>query len=41
VVFAIGVPIAIGIFAIVTVVAVAIAALPGYLATQVKPALGD
>jgi putative ABC transport system permease protein len=41
VVFSIGVPIAIGIFAIVTAVAVAIAALPGYLATQVKPALQD
>jgi putative ABC transport system permease protein len=41
VVFAIGVPIAIGIFAIVTAIAVAIAALPGYLATQVKPALQD
>lgn len=41
VVFTIGIPIAIGIFAIVTVIAVAIAALPGYLATQVKPALQD
>jgi putative ABC transport system permease protein len=41
VVFSIGVPIAIGIFAIVTTIAVAIAALPGYLATQVKPALQD
>ncbi|HEX4837033.1 MAG TPA: FtsX-like permease family protein [Solirubrobacteraceae bacterium] len=41
VVFAVGVPIAIGIFAIVTAIAVAIAALPGYLATQVKPALQD
>jgi putative ABC transport system permease protein len=41
VVFSIGVPIAIGIFGIVTAVAVAIAALPGYLATQVKPALQD
>jgi putative ABC transport system permease protein len=41
VVFTIGVPIAIGIFAIVTAIAVAIAALPGYLATQVKPALQD
>jgi putative ABC transport system permease protein len=41
VVFAIGVPIAVGIFAIVTAIAVAIAALPGYLATQVKPALQD
>ncbi len=39
VVFAVGAPIAIGIFAIVTVIAVAIAALPGYFATQVKPAL--
>ncbi len=41
VVFAIGIPIAISIFAIVTAIAVAIAALPGYLATQVKPALQD
>jgi putative ABC transport system permease protein len=41
VVFAIGIPIAIGIFAIVTAIAVGIAALPGYLATQVKPALQD
>jgi putative ABC transport system permease protein len=41
VVFAVGVPIAIGIFAIVTAIAVVIAALPGYLATQVKPALQD
>lgn len=41
VVFAVGVPIAISIFAIVTAIAVAIAALPGYLATQVKPALQD
>lgn len=41
VVFAIGIPIAIGIFAIVTAIAVIIAALPGYLATQVKPALQD
>ena len=41
VVFAVGVPIAVGIFAIVTAIAVAIAALPGYLATQVKPALQD
>jgi putative ABC transport system permease protein len=41
VVFAIGIPTAIGIFAIVTAIAVAIAALPGYLATQVKPALQD
>jgi putative ABC transport system permease protein len=41
VVFAIGAPIAVGIFAIVTAIAVAIAALPGYLATQVKPALQD
>jgi putative ABC transport system permease protein len=41
VVFAIGVPTAIAIFAIVTAIAVAIAALPGYLATQVKPALQD
>ncbi len=41
VVFSVGIPIAIGIFAIVTAVAVAIAALPGYLATQVKPALQD
>lgn len=41
VVFAIGIPIAIGIFAIVTAIAVAIAALPGYFATQVKPALQD
>jgi putative ABC transport system permease protein len=41
VVFAIGIPIAIGIFAIVTAIAVTIAALPGYLATQVKPALQD
>ena len=41
VVFAIGIPIAIGIFAVVTAIAVAIAALPGYLATQVKPALQD
>jgi putative ABC transport system permease protein len=41
VVFAIGVPIAIGIFAIVTAIAVTIAALPGYFATQVKPALQD
>jgi putative ABC transport system permease protein len=41
VVFAIGVPIAIGIFAIVTAIAVMIAALPGYFATQVKPALQD
>ncbi len=41
VVFSIGVPIAIGIFAIVTAIAVAIAALPGYFATQVKPALQD
>jgi putative ABC transport system permease protein len=41
VVYAVGVPIAIGIFAIVTAVAVAIAAVPGYIATQVKPALQD
>ncbi len=41
VVFSLGIPIAIGIFAIVTAIAVAIAALPGYLATQVKPALQD
>ncbi|MFZ1154509.1 MAG: FtsX-like permease family protein [Solirubrobacteraceae bacterium] len=41
VVFAIGVPIAIVIFAIVTVIAVVVAALPGYFATQVKPALQD
>jgi putative ABC transport system permease protein len=41
VVFAIGIPIAIGIFAIVTAIAVVIAALPGYFATQVKPALQD
>ncbi len=41
VVFTVGAPIAIGIFAIVTAVAVAIAALPGYIATQVKPALQD
>jgi putative ABC transport system permease protein len=41
VVFAVGVPIAVGIFAIVTAIAVAMAALPGYLATQVKPALQD
>jgi putative ABC transport system permease protein len=41
VVFAVGVPIAVGIFTIVTVIAVAMAALPGYLATQVKPALQD
>ncbi|HTA13288.1 MAG TPA: FtsX-like permease family protein, partial [Solirubrobacteraceae bacterium] len=41
VVFAVGIPIAIGIFVIVTAIAVAIAALPGYLATQVKPALQD
>jgi putative ABC transport system permease protein len=41
VVFTMGAPIAIGIFAIVTAVAVAIVALPGYIATQVKPALQD
>jgi putative ABC transport system permease protein len=41
VVFEIGIPIAISIFAIVTAIAVAIAALPGYLAAQVKPALQD
>jgi putative ABC transport system permease protein len=41
VVFAVGIPIAIGIFAIVTAIAVMIAALPGYFATQVKPALQD
>jgi putative ABC transport system permease protein len=41
VVFTMGAPIAIGIFAIVTAVAVAIAALPGYIATRVKPALQD
>jgi putative ABC transport system permease protein len=41
VVFAVGIPIAIGIFSIVTAIAVGIAALPGYFATQVKPALQD
>jgi putative ABC transport system permease protein len=41
VVFSIGVPSAVGIFAIVTAIAVVIAALPGYLAAQVKPALQD
>jgi putative ABC transport system permease protein len=41
VIFAIGIPIATGIFGIVTAIAVAIAALPGYLATQVRPALQD
>lgn len=41
VVFEVGAPIAFGIFTIVTAIAVVIAALPGYLATQVKPALQD
>jgi putative ABC transport system permease protein len=41
IVFSIGVPSAVGIFAIVTATAVAVAALPGYLAAQVKPALQD
>ena len=41
VISAIGVVNAIGIFALVTTIAVAIVALPGYLAAQVKPALQD
>lgn len=41
VVFVPALPIAAAIFAIVTVSAVAIVALPGYIAAQVKPALGD
>jgi putative ABC transport system permease protein len=41
VVFPIGIPIAVISFAAVTAIALAIVALPGYLAVQVKPALQD
>jgi putative ABC transport system permease protein len=41
VVFSIGIPVAIVSLAIVTAIALAVIALPGYLAAQVKPALQD
>jgi putative ABC transport system permease protein len=41
VVFSIGIPVAIVSLAIVTTIALAVVALPGYLAAQVKPALQD
>jgi putative ABC transport system permease protein len=41
VVFSVAAPIALVMFAVVTAIAVAIAALPGYFATQVKPAVQD
>ena len=41
VIYSIGVPVAVGSLAIVTAIALAVVALPGYLAVQVKPALQD
>jgi putative ABC transport system permease protein len=41
VVFSIGIPVAAVSLAVVTVIALAVVALPGYLAVQVKPALQD
>jgi hypothetical protein len=41
VVFSIGLPVAAVSLAIVTAIALAVIALPGYLAVQVKPALQD
>ncbi len=41
VVFSVGIPVAIASWAIVTTIALAVVAFPGYLAAQVKPALQD